>query len=221
MSTKKANRAAAAVNSKMEPSKRAKLEIEGKAHGNATMRIDTHPIFQRVSGIDGNRTAEIFEHLSIIRLFLQEKYGLDYDKERQHFSKVRAETFERYNQEELKKLMQKEETARMAIEVGKQLVMQYLVPFIDEQRVKWTEKITDDVTKQETPNIITMVSEVADIGNIDSILRPKKFMEWLINDLAGCELSYRRERDLTLEQKEHNVNATFKVVIICRPVLTP
>jgi len=200
--------------------------LRGKASGNATMRIDTHPIFQRISGIDGNRTTELFENISIMKLFLQEKFEFDYNKERQHFSKVRAELFERYYQEELKKLVQKEETARMAVEEGKRLIVQNLVPFVgvgDGKRMKWEDRIIDDLTQQETPNILTMVLEVApSLGDIQCIVKPEKYLEWLTNSFANHEIVWEQERkQLSERQKEDHVEKTFKVVITCKPVLTP
>jgi hypothetical protein len=201
--------------------------LRGFAQGAANLKMERHPIFRTPSPMGGNQIAELFESISIMRLFLEEKYDLDFEKARQHFSEVRAKVFELYYQEQLKTLMQKEETARMAVEEGKRLLKETLVPFllVDglEKQVKWSDRITDDVMKQESPDdILTMAFAVSpSLGSIECISNPEKYLRWVREDFADHELTFRYERNLTTRQKEDGVKSSFDVVIVCKCVIKP
>ena len=194
--------------------------LKGLAQGAANLKIQTHPLFRSPSMLDNAQLTELSDNFQIMTLFLQEKYGFDPAAARQRFIKLKAETFQQYYNEKLREFAENEKTAKLAIEEGKRLVIANLVPFVDGKRVHWNERLIDGVTQQETPDILTMVFEVApSLGNIDCITRSDRYMKWLISDFAEHPLIYRYERELSLTQKEQNEKGNAEVVIICKPVL--
>ena len=217
MSMKKANRAAE-VNNKMEPSRQAKLEIEGKARGNAALRLNADPRF-----------TTFLTHQELCDRLLILEHALDnYNptKAREKFIADKKQALDEYFKEEVQKVADEENLAKMAVEEGKRLLMENLVPFVLvdglEKRAKWTDKISDDVTQHQSPTVLEMLLEVCpSLENIDCITRTEKFMEWLTNDFANHEDTWRQERKLSERQKEDHVEKTFKVTITCKPILQP
>lgn len=201
----------------MEPSKRAKLEIEGKAWGNAALRLNADPRFTTTL-----THQELCDRVLILERFIQDNY--DPAKAREKFIDEKRKGLDGYFKEELQKHADMENMLERTIEEAKALLMQHFIPYVNNERKAWQEKVEDEITQAKSPTILEMIFAVAPaLIDIDCIVNPDRYLKWLTESFGRTDspLTYQYTREITPEQRHQHLSNHGTINIELRKVLIP
>ena len=204
----------------MEPSRRAKLEIEGKMWKNAKLRLNADSRF--TTTLDHQ---ELCDRLLILERFMQKHCDYEATKAREEFIVEKQKVLDGYVKEAMLKEREWENILERTTEKAKALLMKNFLPCVNNERKLWSDKIVDQATHANSPNILDMVIAVAPalIDTVDCIVNPARYLKWLTEDFARSDspLVYEYTREITPEQRHQHVSEHVKINIQLRTVLIP
>ena len=142
---------------------------------------------------------------------------------RRMFIDEKEKVLDGYFKDELAKHTNMENMREKAAEEGAALLMQHFVPYVDNERKKWNDRIVDDM-QIKSPTILDMVIAVCPyLVDIDCLVNTDKYLKWMTEDFnrPDSPLVYLYTRKITPEQRHQHMNEHVEINIELRKVLIP